>query len=151
MNKTLIDLFTELEKTSFELDEIDKEIRELVPMFDDLGESEDIVVKEKLIEEYNHLLNKAKCFINTEPKAIALECDYFINNFLTTQERLDFINDKLRSETILDGTSELFTSLAYSSTVESYSSFNIVYVAWKFPQVFNIDITIIYNDNKEEK
>lgn len=155
MNKTLIDIFKELENLSFKLDEVHKEIKELVPMFDDPEESENPIVKEKLnnrelyIEEYNCLLNKGKNIMNIDSKPIALKCNYFINHFPTTQERLDFINEKLKSEIVLDGTSELFTSLAYSSIVKSYSSFNIVYVAWKFPQIFNENITIIYDDKLE--
>lgn len=41
---------------------------------------------------------------------------------------------------MLDGTRELFTSLAYNSTVKSYSPFNVVYVAWKFPKLFNENV-----------
>lgn len=150
-NKTLINIFKKLENIDLEIDNLNKEIYKHISLFEDPEDSKEPIVKDSLkkkeiyIKEYNSLVNEAKSLVNTEPKAISLKCDYFINNFSNTQDRLDYINGKLKYETILDGTKELFTSLAYNSTVSSYSSFNLHYVAYKFPKIFGYEVTINYD------
>lgn len=150
MNNDLIIKFKELENLNCEIDKINAEIKNHINLFDDPEESNNPIVI-KLLEEkdlylgkYNLLKKETKKTINIDVEPIGLESNYFINMFSTTQERLNYINKKLDKEIILDGTNELFTSLAYESKVKSYSPFRIMYVAYKFPKIFNQNITIIY-------
>ncbi|SHH60158.1 hypothetical protein [Sporanaerobacter acetigenes] len=150
-NRTLINIFKKLENIDFEISNLNTEIYKHVSLFEDPEDSKEPIVKDSLkkkeiyIKEYNSLIYEAKNLVNTEPKVISLKCDYFINNFSNTQDSLDYINGKLKDETILDGTKELFTSLAYNCTVESYSPFNVHYVAYKIPEIFGQEVTVNYD------
>lgn len=149
VNETLISIFKELEDIDFEINKLNNEIHKYVSIFESPEESKDprvielMKLKDLRLDKYNVLTEEAKTLVNTESMTISLKSDYFINNFSNIQERLDFINSKLEDEIILDGTRELFTSLAYSSTVSSYSPINIYYVAYKFPKIFHQEVNII--------
>lgn len=156
MNKTLINIFKKIESIIDEINKINERNREFVSPFHDVEESKNLIVIENLkeknlcLEEYSYLVNKAKRFIDVDPKPIAMKCNSFINQFSNTQEALDYINAKLKDQIVLDGTRELFTSLAYTSTVSSYSPLNLYYVEYKFPQIFGYDIILIYDDKEDD-
>lgn len=157
LNKSLIKIFKELENIDIDIEKLNAEIKKHIDPFEIPEESKEPVVidlinrKELCLHEYNSLINVAKNLANTKPKPIRLKCDYFTKNFSNTQNSLDYINSKLRGESVLAGTRELFTSLAYNSTVSSYSPLNIYYVAYKLPQIFGHEVTIIHDQMEQEK
>lgn len=156
-NKRLIKIFKKLESMDVKIKKLNADIHKHIGLFEIPEESKDPIVidlinmKELYIIEYNSLLNVAKNLADTNPKAIRLKCDYFIKNFSNTQNSLDYINSNLKGKPILDGTKELFTSLAYNSTVSSYSPLNIYYVSYKLPQIFGQEVTVIYDQMEQEK
>lgn len=115
-----------------------------------IDEVDNLELKNISIEEYNDLKYIAQSILNLEIKPVAIKYNGFIRDFTSIQERLDFINSKLKVHNILDGTIELFTSLAYTSIVSSYSSLNLHYIEYKFPKIFGQDIDMIYENDQED-
>lgn len=152
MDQELHSLFKELENIDGEITKIRSDIRsEMTSIFDDPEESTDPEVIKMLnlqslkYDVYGAKVDEAVRLVGFKPQAVAIKSNYFIKMFPSIQERLDFINRELDKHIILPGCRELFTSLGYESTVESYSQFNLYYVKYKFPNVFGLDLKLIYD------
>jgi len=153
-NQSEADLKNSLEKIFKQLDEnqgslkaINRQIRQILGLYDDEDESEDLEViklvenKDRLLADMKDLKAVASTLINAigqNPKAI--RTNFFINRYGTnSQKASDYITDKLSGENVLSDAKELIEALAFSNEAKSYTPLNLYYVQYKISKVFGIE------------
>lgn len=141
MIRELVDCFKEMDYTSKKIKQIDEKIRDIIGFFADEEDSDNQEVKDLvkkkdfLFDRLDNYRKKANTIIG-DLEYKTLECDYFVRRFNNTQDALDHINGKLENYSVIHGVRELITGLGYSTKVESYSTFNLLYAQYKILQVF---------------